>query len=95
MKVSVRDDGSGVTDWVAFDLGGNNVLNCTIGIVFGSGGNVTMLENTECRNITDDSGMINIYVKVNLNCDCKGVIFKKCLSMTNPKVAPHPHLTPP
>jgi len=52
MKMYVREDG--VTDSVAFDLGGNKVLNCTIGIPFGSsGGNVTMLENVECSNISD------------------------------------------
>jgi len=53
-SVKIFDREDGVTDWVAFDLGGNNVLNCTIGIPFGSsGGNVTMLENVKCSNISD------------------------------------------
>ena len=60
MKMSVRSDGSDITDWVAFKLDGDYVLNCTIGINIGLGGNVTRMDNVACQNTTEDPGMINI-----------------------------------
>ena len=58
MKMSVRSDN--ITDWVAFKLDEDSVLNCTIGINIGLGGNVTRMDNVACQNTTRDPGMINI-----------------------------------
>ena len=67
MKMSVRSDGSDITDWVAFKLDGDYVLNCTIGINIGLGGNVTMMNNVTCKNTTGTPGMINIVININFN----------------------------
>jgi len=57
MKKSVRNDGSGITDWVALQLDEDNYLNCSIGTNIGLGGNVTMLENITCVNETGGSDL--------------------------------------
>ena len=63
MKMSIRTDGSGITDWVAFKLDGDYVLNCTIGVHFGLGGSLTVIHNTTCRNITGVPGVTNFVLK--------------------------------
>ena len=64
MKV-VRASESGIIDHVLFKLEGNNALNCTYGINFGLDGDVTKMENVECKNISGISGMMNIITNVN------------------------------
>ena len=46
MHRHVKDDGSGITEWIAFELGESEVLKCHIGVNIGD---VTILEDTECK----------------------------------------------
>jgi len=57
MKMSVRSDN--ITDWVAFKLDEDSVLNCTIGINIGLGGNVTRMDNVACQNTTEDPDLFS------------------------------------
>ena len=79
MKKSVRNDGSGITDWVALQLDEENYLNCSIGTNIGLGGTVTILENITCVNNTGGSGMVNISSYINNHLFCFRLVCRQTL----------------